>query len=297
MHSIAVENAEFSFVILTYNEEIHLPRLLQSIAPLRAATYVLDSGSTDKTLEIAHQYGATIAFHAFENHPRQWDFALKNFDIKTPWTIGLDADQIVTAELLELLAGFKNEQLPAQVNGIYFNRKNYFKGRWIRHGGYFPKYLLKMFRTGVGYSDLHENMDHRFVVSGQTHVWKKGYLIEENLKENDIGFWIDKHNRYSALHAREETERRRGLRVQTIQPSLFGSPDQRTAFFKKIWWNMPLFARPLIYFLWRYIFQMGFLDGRQGFVFHFLQAYWYRLIVDIKIQEHQENTYEIHSGN
>ena len=285
-----VPSTDFSFVILTFNEEQHLPRLLESIASLGTPVFILDSGSTDGTLAVAEQFGATVAYHAFENHPRQWDFALSHFDIRSPWTIGLDADQIVTPELLEKLKSFNNANLPPTVNGIYFNRKNYFKGKWIRHGGYFPKYLLKMFRTGVGYSDLHENMDHRFIVPGKTIVWKTGYLVEENLKENDIGFWIDKHNRYSTLHAKEETDRKTGLRNQTIQPRLFGSPDQRTAFFKKVWWKMPLFARPLIYFTWRYFFKLGFLDGRQGFIFHVLQAFWYRLIVDIKIHEYQNNT-------
>jgi glycosyltransferase involved in cell wall biosynthesis len=279
---------DFSFVVLTYNEEQHLPRLLASLEGLRAPVFVLDSGSTDRTLEIAHQYGATIASHAFRNHPQQWDHALRHFDIRTPWTIGLDADHVVSAELFELLRNFRDREIPPEVCGIYFNRKNFFKGAWIRHGGYFPKYLLKMFRTGNGYSDLEENMDHRFVVEGRTQVWKRGYLLEENLKENQIGFWIEKHNRYSVLHAREEVERRAGKRGQTVRPALFGSPDQRVAYLKKVWWELPLFVRPLLYFCWRYFILLGFLDGRQGFVFHVLQAFWYRLVVDIKIEEFQK---------
>jgi glycosyltransferase involved in cell wall biosynthesis len=282
------KNQEFSFVILTFNEEMHLPRLLQSIATLQAPIFVLDSGSTDETLSIAAQFGATVAQHAFENHPKQWDYAIGHFPIQTPWTIGLDADQIVTPELLELLKNFRNSAIPGNVNGIYFNRKNYFKGKWIKHGGYFPKYLLKMFRTGVGHSDLNENMDHRFVVSGETMVWKNGHLIEENLKENEIEFWIAKHNKYSTLHAKEEVERKEGQRGQTVTPRLLGNPDQRMAFFKKLWWGMPLFVRPMAYFIWRYFFQLGFLDGKPGFIFHFLQAFWYRLVIDIKIDEHQK---------
>ncbi|MEK7257283.1 MAG: glycosyltransferase family 2 protein [Bacteroidota bacterium] len=277
----------FSFVILTFNEEHHLPRLLESIAPLQAPIFILDSGSTDRTLEIAEINGAVTEYHPFENHPLQWDFALRTFAVETPWTIGLDADQIVTPELLEMLKNFDDSAIPASVNGIFFNRKNYFKGKWIRHGGYFPKYLLKMFRTGAGHSDLNQNMDHRFVVPGETMVWKTGYLIEENLKENDIEFWIAKHNRYSTLQAREEIERKTGARSNGIQPKLFGNPDQRIAWFKNHWFNAPLFVRPMLYFTWRYVFKLGFLDGKQGFIFHFLQAFWYRLIIDIKIDEHQ----------
>jgi glycosyltransferase involved in cell wall biosynthesis len=277
--------SHFSFIILTFNEEQHLPRLLESIKNLNAPIFILDSGSTDKTLEIAANYGAKVLYNAFETHPKQWDFALKNFKIETQWTIGLDADHIVLPELFEQLKNFKNENIPADVNGIYFNRKNYFKGRWLKHGGYFPKYLMKMFRTGIGFSDLNENMDHRFVVEGKTLVWKTGYLKEENLKENKISFWIEKHNRYSDQTAHEEVERRRQLRNQTIRPNFFGSPDQRIAFFKKIWWEMPLFVRPFIYFFYRYFIQLGILDGKEGMIFHFLQALWFRFVVDVKIYE------------
>ena len=221
----------YSFIIITYNEEQHLPRLLQSIDGLDAPVFILDSGSDDHTIVIAQQAGATILQHAFENHPKQWDFALKNFDIKTPWVICLDADQVVTPELKEKLAKFKNQEYQ-DVNGIYFNRKNFFKGSWIKHGGYYPFYLLKMIRFGVGYSDLNENMDHRFIVQGKTEIWKDGHILEENLKENNISFWIAKHNRYSDLLAQEEVERMQKMRQQTLKPSLFGSPDERTAWLK-----------------------------------------------------------------
>lgn len=283
-------NKEFSFIILTFNEEEHLPRLLQSIAGLHAQTYILDSGSTDQTLAIAQQYGALVKTNAFENHPKQWDFALKNFEVSTPWIIGLDADQIVTPELFALLENFSDSDV-ANCNGIYFNRKNYFKGKWIRFGGFYPKYLLKMFRTGIGFSDLNENMDHRFIVPGQTVIWKKGHILEENLKENKISFWIAKHNRYSDLIAQEEIERLNKQREQTLQPKLFGNPDERNAWLKRLWWKLPLGLRPFLYFSYRLIFKLGFLDGSTGILFHFLQAFWFRLIVDVKIKEILKETH------
>ena len=277
-------NNIFSFIILTYNEEFHLQRLLNSLDGIDAQVYVLDSGSTDATVSIAEKYSAVVLTHPFENHPHQWDFALKNFDIKTPWVICLDADHIVTPELKAQLYAF-NEKDYADVDGIYFNRKNYFKGRWIKHGGYYPFYMLKMFRYGKGYSDLNEGMDHRFIVPGKTVVWKEGYIKEENLKENNIRFWIEKHNRYSDLVAREEIERMQKMRTQIIRPDFWGSPDERTAWLKQIWWQLPLYVRPILYFIYRFIFRLGILDGREGTIFHFLQAYWFRLIVDIKIDE------------
>ncbi|MGF1923092.1 MAG: glycosyltransferase family 2 protein [Bacteroidia bacterium] len=275
---------QYSFIILTYNEEQHLPRLLKSISGLNCPIYILDSGSTDTTIEIADEYGAEVKTNAFENHPKQWDFALKNFKINTPWTIGLDADQIVTPELFDLLKKFRDKDYP-EVNGIYFNRKNYFKGSWIKYGGFYPKYLLKMFRTSVGFSDLNENMDHRFVVTGQTLIWKKGHIIEENLKENQISFWITKHNRYSDLTALEEVERFNNLRDQTVSAKFWGSPDERIAWLKRLWWKLPLGLRPFLYFTYRIFFKLGILDGSNGILFHFLQGFWFRLIVDVKIKE------------
>ncbi|WP_112573968.1 exosortase Y [Mucilaginibacter rubeus] len=274
----------YSFIILTYNEEQHLPRLLASIRDLNAPVFILDSGSEDNTINIAQNAGAVILQHPFENHPKQWDFALKNFDIKTPWVICLDADQEVTPELQQKLRDFKDED-HQDIDGIYFNRKNYFKGQWIKHGGYYPFYLLKMIRYGKGYSDLNENMDHRFIVPGKTEVWKDGHILEENLKENQISFWIAKHNRYSDLLANEEVERIQKLRTQTLNPTLFGSPDERTAWLKNLWWQLPRYVRPLIYFTYRMIFQLGILEGRTGVIFHFLQGFWFRLIVDVKIDE------------
>lgn len=275
---------DFSFIILTYNEELHLSRLLLSIKELQAPVYVLDSGSTDKTLAICREHDVLVRTNPFENHPRQWNEALRIFSITTPWIIALDADQTVSAELLKQLQNFRNQDHEG-INGIYYNRKNIFKGKWLRFGGYYPKYLLKMFRTGIGYSDLNENMDHRFIVPGKTIVWKKGYIIEENLKENKISYWIEKHNRYSDLVAEEEVQRQNKTRTQTIKPRFFGNPDERMALLKKIWWKMPLFIRPFIYFFYRYFIRLGILDGKKGLIFHFLQAFWFRFVVDIKIME------------
>ncbi|MGM9477268.1 glycosyltransferase family 2 protein [Pedobacter sp. GSP4] len=276
-------NNNFSFIILTFNEEIHLPRLLESIQKLNAKIFILDSGSTDKTLEIAKVYGAEVKQNLFENHPKQWDYALKNFNVTTPWTIGLDADQMVTPALLDRLEKFNDRDFEG-VNGVYFNRKNFFQGHWIRFGTYYPFYLLKMFRTGVGYSDLNENMDHRFIVRGKTVIWKKGWILEENLKENDIDFWKAKHERYSDLVAQEEIERMQKLRLQHLKPNLWGSPDEKRAWLKQLWWKLPLGIRPYLYFGYRMFFKLGIFEGTTGIKFHYLQGLWFRKLVDKKIK-------------
>lgn len=281
---------DFSFIILTYNEEVHLPRLLGSIEKLHAKTYILDSGSTDKTLEIAKDFNAEVKIHSFENHPKQWNAALTLFQVDTPWIIGLDADQIVSPDLFNMLTNFKNDDYTG-INGIYFNRKNYFQGTWIKHGGYFPFYMLKMFRTGVGYSDLNENMDHRFIAPGKSEIWKQGILIEENLKENDLNFWIEKHKKYAERVAEEEFERLNGKRIQTLKPNFFGNPDERTAWLKKMWWSLPLGIRPYLYFSFRMFIKLGILDGAKGIQFHYLHALWFRKLIDKKISALKKGTH------
>ncbi|WP_316806866.1 glycosyltransferase family 2 protein [Pedobacter agri] len=281
-------NKNFTFIILTFNEEIHLPRLLASIHGLDAQVNILDSGSIDQTTKIAREFGAEVMVNEFVNHPRQWDFALKAFKINTPWTIGLDADQVVSPELYEMLENF-NDRLYQNINGIYFNRKNYFQGHWIKYGGYYPIYLLKMFRTEIGYSDLNENMDHRFIVTGKTSIWKRGYIIEENLKENDINFWFTKHERYSDLVAREEFERSKNFRIQTIKPKLLGNPDEKKAWLKRLWWKLPLGMRPYLYYGYRMIFKFGIFDSKTARRFHYLQGLWFRKLIDQKIMNLRKN--------
>ncbi|PLK43493.1 glycosyltransferase family 2 protein [Emticicia sp. TH156] len=277
--------SDISFIILTYNESVHLRRLLSKVVGINAPVFVIDSGSTDDTVAIAEEYGAVVKVNTFENHPKQWDFALKNCLISTPWIIGLDADQYPSEELLHKLRTFSDKDVPAGVNGIYFNRHNYFQGERLKYGGYRNFYMLKMFRNGKGWSDLNENMDHRFIVEGKSIIWKNEVLIEDNLKEHDIDFWLTKQIRYSNLTAQEEFQRKKGLREQTLTPNLLGNPDERTAFLKKIWWNLPLFIRPMIYFFYRFVIRLGFLETTSGRLFHFLQGFWFRFLVDAKIRE------------
>jgi len=258
---------------------------LYSISKLNATIIVVDSFSTDNTVEIAESFGCKILQHVFVNHPSQWDYALKNAGIDTPWTIGLDADQVVTEHLANELLAFKNSDIPAEFDGIYFNRQSYFQGKRLKYGTYKNFYQLKMFKTGIGYSDTNENMDHRFIVPGKTIIWKKGILKEDNLKEYDINFWIQKHIKYSDLVAHEEYERMIGLRKLSQKARLNGNKDQKVLFFKKIWWQLPLFVRPTLYFIYRFIFRLGILENRSGRIFHYLQGFWFRYLVDIKLYE------------
>jgi glycosyltransferase involved in cell wall biosynthesis len=248
------------------------------------ALFVVDSGSADGTVALAESLGARVSVHPFDGHTRQWRWALSTLPIETPWVLGLDADQRVTPELAEsivaAIAGADAESLA----GAFVNRRQIFRGRWIRHGGYYPKYLLKLFRRDAVWLDDADLVDHHFRVRGRT-VRLSGDLVEDNRNEASIEDWVVKHLRYARLQAREEIA---DVELSGARGDGLSGPDARTVRRKRVWRRLPLYIRPAAYFLYRYVLRLGFLDGRQGFVFHALQAFWYRLLVDIYIEELRE---------
>jgi glycosyltransferase involved in cell wall biosynthesis len=274
-------SAELSVVVLTFNEERNLPACLHSLASLAAQIFIVDSGSTDRTVAIAKSFGAQVVSHPFESHARQWQWALSTLPVGG-WVLALDADQSLSPELRDVIARelptWHGASAPA---GAYLNRRQIFRGRWIRHGGYYPKYLLKLFRRDAVSIDDADLVDHHFRVNGTT-VKLDGDLIEDNGNEAEIRTWIEKHNRYAALQAREEEGRRLAARPAG---RVLGTPDERTLVRKRIWNRLPLYVRPFGYFFYRYVIRLGFLDGKEGFIFHFMQACWYRLLVDINREE------------
>lgn len=274
-----------SVVVLTFNEETNLAGCLEGVQAWAAEIFIVDSGSTDETRAIAAHYGAVVVEHPFETHSRQWDWALKTLPITSEWVLALDADQRVTPELGREIATLTPERL-ADIDGLFIKRQQWFRGRWIRHGGYYPKYLLKMFRRSRAVIDPADLVDHHFYVTGATLKLQQD-MVEANHKEDDISFWIEKHNRYANLLAREEFRWRGGGRAAAIQPSLSGNPDQKILALKNLWRRMPLYVRPFVYFFYRYFLRCGFLDGKQGAIFHFLQAFWFRLLVDVKLDDLQ----------
>jgi glycosyltransferase involved in cell wall biosynthesis len=279
--------SQLAVVVLTYNEELNLPACLCSVSGLSGELVIIDSGSTDRTLEIARSHGATILTHAFAGHASQWRWALAQLDPEVEWVLGLDADQRLSPELrdeLEHLFAADRQRL-LEHDGFYINRRQIFRGQWIHHGGYYPKYLLKLFRLNKVQLDERDLMDHHFYVSGRLAQLRHD-LVEDNRNEANIAFWLTKHIGYAELHAREELLRRCGSSpAWLIRPALFGTPDQRVVWCKQLWYRMPLYARPFLYFLYRYFFLGGVLDGKQGFIFHFLQSFWYRLLVDVRLDD------------
>ncbi len=276
-------------IILTYNEARNLPACLASVASWANELYVVDSGSTDHTVAIAQQHGAQVVEHAFESHAKQWDWALHHLPLTPDWVLGLDADQRLSPELGGEIRHLMRDKdrLDNGPAGYLIKRKQIFRGHWIQYGGYYPIYLLKLFRRRDVWLDPSERVDHHFHVRGPIGKLRHD-LIEDNQNEADIAVWIAKHNRYAPLQALEEFQRERAShRASVIKLSgyLIAAPPQRRSGQKQLWYRMPIFLRPVLYFLYRYVFRLGFLDGSAGFTFHVLHAFWYRLLVDMHLDD------------
>ncbi len=271
-----------SVFILTYNEERNIEACLASLVEWAGEIFLVDSFSSDQTLAIATRYGVRVIQNRFEGHSAQRNWAIQNLPFQFDWILALDADHRVTPELASEL-GESLRKAPAGVAGYFVKRRQVFRGQWIRHGGYYPKYMLKVFRRGAARCDDHE-FDYRFYVCGQSSRLSCD-IIEDNVNESSIGFWIEKHNKFATESALEELKRRNGDLEYLRQPRFFGNADDRVLWLKSMWYRLPLFVRPFMYFFYRYFLRLGFLDGKQGFIFHFLQGFWFRLLVDIKLEE------------
>ena len=270
-------------IVLTLNEEVNLPDCLAGVKPLAAEVVVVDSGSNDRTVEIAESYGAKVVTHPFETQARQLNWALDNVPMHGEWVIRLDADERLTPDLAEeLRTGLGT--MDAGVTGLYVKRRVFFMGKWVRRGGYYPTWILRIWRTGKARAEDRPMDEHMVLSEGRAGKLKHD-IWEENRK--GLFHWIARHNGYARREAQTVMA---PAAADEVKPSLRGGPVARRRWLKvKIYGRMPLFVRPVIYFLFRYFIQLGVLDGRQGLVFHFLQGFWYRFLVDAYILEARRN--------
>ena len=271
-------------IILTFNEEIHLARCIESLLPLTEDIVVVDSLSVDRTVEIAHQYGARVLERAWENnHSIQFNWALTKLDPEqTEWILRIDADEVLTPALVsELLRELP--RLDRSTAGIHFFRKIRFQGKLIEHGGIARNKVSRLFRYGRGKSEARW-MDEHIKIDGNC-LDLSGCIVDDNL--NSVSWWIDKHNNYASREAVDLLN----LKYQFSALDSVSGATTKSSISKKRWIKehlyarLPLGMRSLSYFLYRYIFLAGFLDGSTGAQFHFLQAFWYRYLVDIKLAE------------
>ncbi len=271
-----------SVVVLTLNEERNLPACLTSLEELRCEILVVDSGSTDRTGEIARRANAVVLEHPFEHYGAQRNWAQANLPFDSDWILHLDADERLTPELVREMNQTLAEDLTG-INGFLLRKRTIFMGRWIRHGGHFPSYHSRLFRRAFGRCE-DRLYDQHFLVEGRVDRLHNDYL---DVLTSDITTWAHRHVRWAELEAKELISA--AMRDQ-VQPSFFGDPIQRRRWLRTgPYAHAPLFLRAFLYFAYRYIVRFGFLDGREGLIFHFLQGCWYRFMVDVMLEELRGN--------
>ena len=273
--------ADLTIIILTRNEAANLPKAIASFDGAAKRIVVVDSGSDDGTQEIARSLGAEVLTHPFESHAAQFNWALDNAAIDTAWVMKVDADEEFTPELACEIKE-RLPQLPQSVTGVVLRRRVYFMGRWLRHGGKYPELLLRIFRTGHGRSEMKQMDEHLVVTDGETVTFRHDF---SDNNQKSLEWWIAKHNWYSNKEV---------LEVQQASAQPEGEPLNLQARVKRFikrfgYYKLPRFFRAHLYFIYRYYIRLGFLDGAEGRIYTFLQAYWYRYLVDAKLYECEKN--------
>jgi glycosyltransferase involved in cell wall biosynthesis len=274
-----------SVLIPAKNEELNLPACLASVEPA-AEVFVVDSQSSDRSVAISEAAGARVVQFYFNGHwPKKKNWALENLPFSHDWVLIVDCDERITPELWEEIARAIQQ---ADYDGYYLNRRVFFLGVWIRHGGKYPDWNLRLFRHRRGrYENLHtEDIPNTGDNEVHEHVMVDGpigYLKQDMLHEDfrDLYHWLARHNRYSNWEARVYYNLLTGMNDDgTIGANLFGDAVQRKRFLKKVWVRLPF--KPLLRFVLFYFIQLGFLDGRAGYIYaRLLSQYEYQIGVKL----------------
>lgn len=274
--------SDLTVIILAMNEEKNIVRSVSSVKGIAKRILVIDSGSVDRTIELAQENGAEVICHSpFINYATQFNWAIDNAGINTKWVLRLDADEQVTPELADEMQQALTMHDIDDINGFEVRCRVVFLGKWMKHGGSYPLIIPRLFRRGYGRVEM-RRMDEHTLIEGKVLRFKND-LIHHDFK--GLSEWIDKHNKYSLRECQDYFERKE-VHSDQLHGSLTGSQRQRKRFLKNgVYYNLPSFFRAHLYFIYRYYLRFGFLDGKEGKIFCFLQAYWYRFLVDAKIYE------------
>lgn len=264
-------------VVLTLNEEVNLPRALASVVGWTDELIVVDSGSTDATVEIARRHGCKVFVVPFENYGTQRNAAIELARDFADWILFLDADESVPQELKDEIDVVL--KATTHVDGYFVRFRMIWSGKWIRHG-YYPNWILRLVRANkVRCED--RSVNERLQIDGAIGRLTND-LIHEDRK--GIGEWVSKHNRYAAREALEALESER--KQSQARGNLLGTQPERSRWLRvEIWDRLPPIARSFVYFGYRYILRGGFLDGVAGLTFHFMHGLWYPMLIDLKFLE------------
>lgn len=278
---------DLTVVILTKNEEDNLKKCIRSFNGIAKRFVIVDSYSTDGTKKLCQELSREVYIDFYENkfidYATQLNWALMNTNINTEWSMRIDADEELTQELVNEISD-KLHKLDENIKGVILKRRVYFMGKWIKHGGKYPELLLRIFRTGYGVCEQKLMDEHMILTEGYAIKFNND-IIDNNNK--NLEWWTHKHNWYSN---REVLDYQQKVVISNknkeIDQDIFKGQAERKRLIKNNgYYKLPLFFRAWCYFIYRYYIRLGFLDGTEGRIYHFLQAYWYRFLVDAKIYE------------
>ena len=273
--------ADITTIILTYNEEKNIANAINSVKNLSKRIIVVDSYSTDKTTEIAKSLGAEVIQHEFENQARQFIYAINNLNINTQWIMRLDADEVIYDKASQEIEEICLSNKDTDINGIVVRFEVNFLDKKLRHGSIYPFRKMIIYKKDKG--DMEDRaMDEHIVLKEGKSIELKHDSYHRDYK--DLNAWIDKHNKYSSREVEDYF-----LNNNQESKQLNKSAKIKRFVKFKIYYKLPLGTRAHLYYLYRYYFKLGFLDGKEGKIFAFMQAYWYRFLVDAKIYEQKNN--------
>lgn len=263
-----------SVIILTYNEKLHIRRCIENIKPIAKEIFVVDCHSTDGTQAIATELGATVIEHDWPgNQAAQLAWAFENVKMSGEWVLRLDADEYLTDELHREIKD-RLDGIDSDVSGITFALDHIFLKKKLRFGN--PKlHLLRLWRNGKAYCEQRKMDEHMAVTEGRI-IDFEGAFVDHNL--NNLVWWTQKHLGY----AQREKE---VLLESAFDETNLSEHAAKKRRLKGGYARLPLFWRAFAYFCYRYFLKLGFLDGKPGFVWAILQAFWYRTFVDALIYE------------
>lgn len=259
---------DVSVVVLTLNEEINIEECLKSCA-FSDDVHVLDSGSTDKTCEIAKRMGATVHIHPFESFGAQRNWAIDNIEMKHDWVFHLDADERFTPEIVEEMRVLLESDPPEA--GFHVPHKLMFMNRWLRRSGGYPTYQMRLFHKGrMRFCDYGHGQ--REDTEGEIGFLREPYLHYSFSK--GLYDWLDKHNRYSSLEALQfmETE----SRLPRLRDLVTGGAIERRRAWKRVTYRVPMW--PMMRYLAILFMLGGIFEGRAGRTYAKLLATYEQMI-------------------
>lgn len=273
---------DMTAIILTKNEEANIERCINSVKGWVERIVVVDSGSTDRTVELAENLGAEIYRHEpFVDYAKQFNWAIDNVGIKTNWVFRFDADECVTPELKEEIIRECEIHKNDDVSGMMMRYKVYFLDRFLKHGGNYPFLKITIFKYGKGrFED--RSMGEHIVLSEGRCIDLKNDCLHYDFKNIDA--FVNKHNWYATREVKDYFAVRFGGQQNAV---LDGQPERSKKLRDGLYYKLPKFWRAKFFYWYKYYLRLGFLDGQAGKVYIFLQAYWYRFLVDAKIYEAQ----------